>query len=378
MRMPSMPCEAAANSSLPNGSRPGTMKITSSAISDSTGGIAPPARLHPIGDQLADSPFVCSHRRRPPDLNMSCRARASMASRAAARRLKSWRSPCDCPRSASSLLLAAACHRAGRRSSLHQHHLQSAVAERQGLRQRVRRSRRAGGGLLHLAGAQGRMGPAIRAERGSVQLLGVMPAGRADHRRSLEAAQERGSLSQKTSIFFKRTRIYRLPDKARNVLVYIAVSSKIINGSPANSIDVVPILPWPADVKPSEAFQAVTRFIRTSRRPEAKSVGFAVSLRLARELGNKYRPHRQNDRGKTMASSNDLPGDCIALIILFGAGLRPGDRADSGSSCLRSTKPLDHRRTGGHGRHLPLGKTFVSQLLGRASYGPGRSGCAAG
>ncbi len=53
------------------------------------------------------------------------------------------------------------------------------------------------------------------------------------------------AFSQKTSIFFKRTRIYRLPDEKRHVLVYVAVSSKIINGSPANSIDVVPVAPWP-------------------------------------------------------------------------------------------------------------------------------------
>jgi CreA protein len=53
------------------------------------------------------------------------------------------------------------------------------------------------------------------------------------------------AFSQKTSIFFKRTRIYRLPDAKRRVIIYVAVSSKIINGSPANSIDVVPVLPWP-------------------------------------------------------------------------------------------------------------------------------------
>ena len=53
------------------------------------------------------------------------------------------------------------------------------------------------------------------------------------------------AFSQKTSIFFKRTRIYRLPDAKRRVIVYVAVSSKIINGSPVNSVDVVPVLPWP-------------------------------------------------------------------------------------------------------------------------------------
>jgi CreA protein len=50
--------------------------------------------------------------------------------------------------------------------------------------------------------------------------------------------------SQKTSIFFKTTRIYRMVDKARNTLVYVAISTKIINGSPENAISTVPIMPW--------------------------------------------------------------------------------------------------------------------------------------
>ena len=50
--------------------------------------------------------------------------------------------------------------------------------------------------------------------------------------------------SQKTSIFFKTTRIYRLVDKPHNTLVYLAISTKIVNGSPANAISTVPITPW--------------------------------------------------------------------------------------------------------------------------------------
>ena len=50
--------------------------------------------------------------------------------------------------------------------------------------------------------------------------------------------------SQKTSIFFKTTRIYRLVDKARNTLAYLAISTKIVNGSPANAISTVPIMQW--------------------------------------------------------------------------------------------------------------------------------------
>ena len=58
----------------------------------------------------------------------------------------------------------------------------------------------------------------------------------------LEDKQE--VFSQKTSIFFKTTRIYRLLDKPRNTLVYVAISTKIINGSPANSVSTVPIMRW--------------------------------------------------------------------------------------------------------------------------------------
>jgi len=52
--------------------------------------------------------------------------------------------------------------------------------------------------------------------------------------------------TEKTSIFFKATRIYRMPDKKHNTLVYLAISSKLINGSPANAISTVPITPWTA------------------------------------------------------------------------------------------------------------------------------------
>lgn len=54
------------------------------------------------------------------------------------------------------------------------------------------------------------------------------------------------AFSEKTSIFFKATRIYRMPDVKRNSLVYLAVSSKIVNGSPENAVSVVPIMKWSA------------------------------------------------------------------------------------------------------------------------------------
>jgi CreA protein len=50
--------------------------------------------------------------------------------------------------------------------------------------------------------------------------------------------------SERTSIFFKKTRIVRKVDKANRVLVYVAISTKIVNGSPSNSVSVVPL--WTA------------------------------------------------------------------------------------------------------------------------------------
>lgn len=50
--------------------------------------------------------------------------------------------------------------------------------------------------------------------------------------------------SEDTSILFKETKITRFFDQKRNVLVYLAISRKIIEGAPANAISTVPIQPW--------------------------------------------------------------------------------------------------------------------------------------
>ena len=52
--------------------------------------------------------------------------------------------------------------------------------------------------------------------------------------------------SARTSIFFKRTHVYRVLDQKRNTLVYLAISDKLIEGSPQNAISTVPIMPWSA------------------------------------------------------------------------------------------------------------------------------------
>ena len=43
------------------------------------------------------------------------------------------------------------------------------------------------------------------------------------------------------SLFFKTFQIHRMVDAEKNVLVYTVVSTRLINGSPYNSISVVPV-----------------------------------------------------------------------------------------------------------------------------------------
>ena len=50
--------------------------------------------------------------------------------------------------------------------------------------------------------------------------------------------------TEDTSILFKETRVMRLWDEANRTLVYLAISRKLIDGAPANSISTVPVMPW--------------------------------------------------------------------------------------------------------------------------------------
>lgn len=50
--------------------------------------------------------------------------------------------------------------------------------------------------------------------------------------------------SEDTSALFKETRVVRLWDDKRKTLVYMAISRKLIEGAPANSISTVPVMPW--------------------------------------------------------------------------------------------------------------------------------------
>src|SRR5215467_2159672 len=50
--------------------------------------------------------------------------------------------------------------------------------------------------------------------------------------------------SARTSIFFKHTHVYRMLDRKRSTLIYLAISDKLVEGSPQNSISTVPVMPW--------------------------------------------------------------------------------------------------------------------------------------
>ena len=46
---------------------------------------------------------------------------------------------------------------------------------------------------------------------------------------------------ESTSVFFKATRVTRIWDAKRNTLVYLAVSRRLVDGSPFNAISTVPV-----------------------------------------------------------------------------------------------------------------------------------------
>ena len=50
--------------------------------------------------------------------------------------------------------------------------------------------------------------------------------------------------SERRSLIFKRMQIVRGCDPKRNVLVYLAYTDRLIEGSPQNSTSTVPLMPW--------------------------------------------------------------------------------------------------------------------------------------
>ncbi len=59
-----------------------------------------------------------------------------------------------------------------------------------------------------------------------------------------QLSKEEEVFGERTSILFKQTRVVRMVDRARRILVYLAYSTKVVEGSPFNSLSTVPIMPW--------------------------------------------------------------------------------------------------------------------------------------
>ena len=53
--------------------------------------------------------------------------------------------------------------------------------------------------------------------------------------------KEESVFSESTSLLFKDTKVVRMYDEKRRTLVYVAVSRKVVSGSPMNSISTVPV-----------------------------------------------------------------------------------------------------------------------------------------
>ena len=53
--------------------------------------------------------------------------------------------------------------------------------------------------------------------------------------------KEESVFSESTSLLFKDTKVVRMYDEKRKTLVYVAVSRKVVSGSPMNSISTVPV-----------------------------------------------------------------------------------------------------------------------------------------
>ncbi|MBU2641314.1 MAG: CreA family protein [Thiobacillus sp.] len=56
--------------------------------------------------------------------------------------------------------------------------------------------------------------------------------------------KEETVFSEDTSILFKETRVVRMWDEVHRTLVYLAISRRLIEGAPANSLSTVPVMPW--------------------------------------------------------------------------------------------------------------------------------------
>ncbi len=85
-------------------------------------------------------------------------------------------------------------------------------------------------------GIKGALGVAEDKSDASIECSQVGPISFAG---SLPAQEE--MFSERISLIFKKLRVVRMVDRTRNTLVYLTYSDRLIEGSPQNSVAVVPI-----------------------------------------------------------------------------------------------------------------------------------------
>jgi CreA protein len=59
-----------------------------------------------------------------------------------------------------------------------------------------------------------------------------------------ELADGEEVFGRRASVMFKRVQVVRFHDEARNTLVYLTYSDRLIDGSPQNAISAVAVQPW--------------------------------------------------------------------------------------------------------------------------------------
>ncbi|MDI1292178.1 MAG: CreA family protein [Methylobacter sp.] len=69
--------------------------------------------------------------------------------------------------------------------------------------------------------------------------IGAIDTGKLDKLKNGEVV-----FKESLSLVFKSLQVVRFYDKKRNVLVYLAYSDRVIEGSPKNSISSVPVMKW--------------------------------------------------------------------------------------------------------------------------------------
>jgi CreA protein len=88
-------------------------------------------------------------------------------------------------------------------------------------------------------GVSGMVGLAEDPARFGLSCIATGPVRVADRARRGERGEN--VYESNTSLFFKETRVHRFLDEERGVVVYMAWSTKLVDGSPYNAVAVVPI-----------------------------------------------------------------------------------------------------------------------------------------